>query len=244
MDEKEAIAQADHCVCLSHADYAEMKGVARSISVVRPYANPPKISARPFQDMLVENDAPATTRGLDRFDLILWGDWHRGNVSSSTWFFERVYPRLTGNNLQVAVVGRLCEALPRWIKELKNVHILGRVDNLHDFMNHSTIMVIYDRGGSGISIKAMETLAAGKAFVGTKVGMRQVDLGTSRYKPSDSEEELADDIQNLLDSNDEIEKRQDVSISLYQNNFSKEHYQLSWDKIIASILNDQNNYMK
>ena len=244
LDEKEAIAQAEHCVCLSHADYAAMRGVAKSISVVRPYANPPQISGRSFQDILVDNDAPKTTRGLHRFDLILWGDWHRGNVSSSIWFFDSVYPRLAGNDLQIAVAGRLCEAMPGWIKKLEGVHALGRVDNLHDFMNHSTIMVIYDKGGSGISIKAMETLAAGKAFVGTMAGMRQIDLETSQYNPSGSEKELADDILRLTASTAELEKRQQVSVNLYIENFSKKRYEHSWDNVIASVVNDQVKFMK
>jgi len=93
------------------------------------------------------------------------------NEEGIRWFLEKVWPELNRRypKLTFHIAGR---HMPQWLVKstYKNVVIEGEVEDANAFMNSKAIMVVPLFSGSGIRIKIIEGMAAGKAIVSTTVG--------------------------------------------------------------------------
>jgi glycosyltransferase involved in cell wall biosynthesis len=67
--------------------------------------------------------------------------------------------------------------MPEWIRKssYNQVEITGEVDDANRFMNSKAIMVVPLFSGSGIRIKIIEGMAAGKTIVSTSIGAEGIE---------------------------------------------------------------------
>lgn len=116
---------------------------------------------------------PATPGPIQHVFHIGAMDW-QPNVQGIHWFLDQVWPtvlrelpeaqlRLAGRNFNTSL----------------NVHrsntvILGEVENAWDVLGDAGVMVIPLRSGSGMRIKAIEAMAAGRPVVATSLGMEGI----------------------------------------------------------------------
>jgi glycosyltransferase involved in cell wall biosynthesis len=238
-EESAILAKAAACVNLSDEDQALVAPQSRLSRVIRPYARTRKLVRRSWPEVVASNRLDSKFLSLNRFDLMLWGDWHGGNIAGVKWFVDEVLPRCPRlAEARIILVGRVARGLPSGLAEKAGFLVAGFVDRLDDFILRTKVLLIPDRGGSGISIKAMDAFAFGRPFVSTSVGMRCVDVGQTGYSATDDPAEFAADIVRLLDSRDERERRSSIARSLYDRNFSREAYAVAWESVLGAAVPD------
>lgn len=117
--------------------------------------------------------APAPQAGTDD-TLLFVGSNTPPNVVGLEWFFREVWPAIRAARpdakLDVAgSVGRALSAAP------DGVVLLGVVGDLAPLYRSAGVVISPLRTGSGLKIKLIEAMAAGKAAVGTSVTMQGVE---------------------------------------------------------------------
>lgn len=99
------------------------------------------------------------------------------NIEGVKWFLDHVWPRIhqTFPELRFYLAGR---EMPDWINHLKmkNVEVLGEVDDALDFIQSKAIEIVPLFSGSGIRIKIIEGMAMGKAVVSTSIGAEGINV--------------------------------------------------------------------
>ena len=97
-------------------------------------------------------------------------DW-MPNQEGIFWFLEHVWPEVVkafpGTHFYIA--GRRPSAQMLAIKA-PQVHMLGEIEDAAAFMNEHSVMVVPLFSGSGMRVKIVEGMMAGKAVVSTSVG--------------------------------------------------------------------------
>ena len=123
---------------------------------------------------LDEEEMPAATSGpVDHVFHIGAMDWDP-NVQGVLWFLDHVWPTVLRElpEAQLKLAGR------RFGDQLDvhrtNTTVLGEVENAWDVLGDSGIMVIPLRSGSGMRIKAIEAMAAGRPVVSTSLGLEGI----------------------------------------------------------------------
>lgn len=238
-EEAAIFAKAAACVNLSEDDQGVVAPHTRFARVIRPYARSRSLVRRSWPEVVAVNNLDASFLSANRFDLMLWGDWHGGNVAGVKWFVEEVMPlcpRLA--EARILLVGRVSRGLPPGLAERARFLVAGFVDRLDDFIVRTKVLLIPDQGGSGISIKAMDAFAFGRPFVSTSAGMRCVDVGDTGYTATDDPTAFGAEIVRLLDCRAERERRATTARRLYELNFSREAYADGWDAVLAAAAPD------
>src|SRR5690606_38034720 len=102
-------------------------------------------------------------------------DW-MPNVESINWFLHEIWPLIYAKNPRTSLhlAGK---KMPKEFLEMKreNVFVSAFVDDLYDYTRDKNILVVPLRSGSGIRIKIMEAMAAGKCIVATSKALEGID---------------------------------------------------------------------
>lgn len=99
------------------------------------------------------------------------------NQEGVKWFVEEIWPNVieTIPEATFKIAGR---HLPDWMKEWNQytgIEVLGEIPDAVEFLHQNQIMVVPLHAGSGLRIKIIEGLAAGKAIVSTSIGAEGVE---------------------------------------------------------------------
>jgi polysaccharide biosynthesis protein PslH len=93
------------------------------------------------------------------------------NAEGIRWFLDNVWPDVTKAypDLKYYIAGR---EMPEWMTKSNypNVIIVGEVEDARRFILVHTLMIVPLFSGSGIRIKIIEGMAAGKAILSTSIG--------------------------------------------------------------------------
>jgi glycosyltransferase involved in cell wall biosynthesis len=99
------------------------------------------------------------------------------NIEGMKWLLDKVWPQVHARfpRLKFYVAGR---EMPRWLTEsnLKNVEVVGEVEDAPAFIASKAIEVVPLFSGSGIRIKIIEGMAAGKAVISTTIGAEGIQV--------------------------------------------------------------------
>jgi polysaccharide biosynthesis protein PslH len=123
-------------------------------------------------DTLPENPVQPDDASLFHIGTMNWFP----NEESIKWLIAEVWPgvskRLPGIELHLA--GRY---MPDWLKNLKisGIKVDGEVPDVWEYMQQFSIMVVPLFSGSGIRIKIVEAMAAGKAIITTAIGAEGIN---------------------------------------------------------------------
>ena len=125
-------------------------------------------------------------------------DW-RPNVQGVQWFLNRVWPFLIKRlpDAQLYLAGRNFP-VDFQVQNHPGVHALGEVEDAWEMMTASGIMIIPLLSGSGMRIKAIEAMAAGRPVVSTSIGVEGIHgFDRIHFHVADSPEEFADRIYSI-----------------------------------------------
>lgn len=158
------------------------------------------------------------------------------NQEGISWFIRKVWPEVHAKNpeLKFHLAGR---KMPPWLKNLKEPGIVvdGEVPDAKAYMQSHSIMVVPLFSGSGIRIKIIEGMLAGKAIITTSIGAEGIAFtdGLHLLIANDAEccikeiekclktprliEELGQNAQELVIKNHDNDKLMRKISDFYQN---------------------------
>ncbi|MFH1118461.1 MAG: glycosyltransferase family 4 protein [Bacteroidota bacterium] len=99
------------------------------------------------------------------------------NQEGIGWFIRRVWPQIAEKfpELRFHLAGR---EMPQWLKSLhkKGIIVDGEIPDAVAYMQSHTIMIVPLFSGSGIRIKIIEGMLAGKAIITTEIGAEGISF--------------------------------------------------------------------
>lgn len=224
------------CVNLAPADHAAVSPHARIAEFVRPVPTRQRPAAIPWPEMAAAHAFPPALAAAGRIDVLLWGSYHKVNVESVTWFLKRVVPAdETLAKANIVLAGRMTEPLPAALVKRSGAVALPHVERIEDLFAHAAVLAIPDRSGTGLSIKLMDALAAGRAFAATTAAFRGIDPDDGSYRGCGTAAELAADIGALLRDADRRESRAAMAERLGALNYSEARHREGWDRVLAAV---------
>ncbi len=117
-------------------------------------------------------------------DLIYIGalDW-LPNLDGLKWFIEKVWTSLHNKfpGLQLHIAGRNPSKEIRKMFSSAGIHFYGEVENTYDFLNKGSIMIVPLFAGSGMRVKIIEGMAAGKCLITTEQGIEGISATPGKH---------------------------------------------------------------
>lgn len=101
-------------------------------------------------------------------------EWH-GNVDAVSWFLATVHPQLQklDTHYRLHLAGKSIETAQ--YDSIPQVIVYPQVSSAFQFVQNCDVCVVPLRSGSGIRLKILEAMAAGKLVVSTTVGAQGID---------------------------------------------------------------------
>jgi glycosyltransferase involved in cell wall biosynthesis len=104
-----------------------------------------------------------------------------------------------------------------------NTTVLGEVPNAWDVLSDSGIMVIPLRSGSGMRIKAIEAMAAGRPVVSTSLGMEGIHgVNGTHFFIADDANSFAQRIIDLYNNHRQAQKIGEAARAFIESEFSNQ----------------------
>jgi len=104
------------------------------------------------------------------------------NEESIRWLITEVWPKVSQRlpEIELHLAGRY---MPEWLKKLSVPRIIvdGEVPDVWEYMQRFSIMVVPLFSGSGIRIKIVEAMAAGKAIITTAIGAEGINYENGQH---------------------------------------------------------------
>ncbi|HHZ94308.1 MAG TPA: glycosyltransferase [Flavobacteriales bacterium] len=128
-------------------------------------------------------------------------DW-QPNIQGVKWLLEEVWPKVRNVNSEAKLIlaGRKMPASFVTNAEL-GIEVIGEVESAQEFLDRRGIMTIPIHSGSGMRVKAVEGMSAGRPAVSTEIGVSGLDLENGEHALiANSPTEFASHIIELLNN--------------------------------------------
>lgn len=157
--EKTVIRQVDGIAAITRNDAAFFRAITHKPVIDLPFGV--------FPDAISQKSADAAGNKFFHIGAMNW----MPNEEGMRWFLEDIWPELHRLHPQftLTLAGRY---MPGWLVTgyRPGVVVVGEVDDARSFVEAHDVAIVPLRSGSGIRIKIIEAMAAGKAVVATKIG--------------------------------------------------------------------------
>jgi glycosyltransferase involved in cell wall biosynthesis len=109
--------------------------------------------------------------------ITLFGAWKRKeNLQTFLYFFKNIYPHLN-NQFQINILGTgISEDMVNFVKNLRNVKIIGFVENPYLYLAKSKVLFALLFEGAGVKVKVLEALASGTYVVGNEITFEGINI--------------------------------------------------------------------
>jgi glycosyltransferase involved in cell wall biosynthesis len=152
------------------------------------------------------------------------------NRQAMDWFHNDIWPLIVKRKPE-AKFYMAGKNMPAEYLEMNspNFHVLGEVENLHEFVRNKSILVVPLKSGSGIRIKTLEAMLAGKAVVSTVQGAQGLPVNNGEHcLIADSSEAFADAVIKLLDDHELRNRLADNGKRLALDNYGNVAVSRKW----------------
>ncbi|MCB0733897.1 MAG: glycosyltransferase [Flavobacteriales bacterium] len=153
------------------------------------------------------------------------------NLEAVEWFIHEIWPSVHVQHpeLHFHVAGK---AMPESLKSISipGVHMIGEVESAPDFIADKAITVVPLKSGSGIRLKILEAMSAGKIVISTTIGAQGI-----RYT-SDSDILLADTPEQFMEVFNRLLSNQELQQKLMQNGRKLIEEEYSNQSVIKRLL--------
>jgi glycosyltransferase involved in cell wall biosynthesis len=178
----------------------------------------------PFGMDFEKRPASSTLTSVDHVFHLGSMDW-LPNIQGVQWLIEEVWPKVREQNSKVNLflAGR---NMPESIKSDSSlgIHVIGEVENAAEFFTRNGIMTVPLLTGSGMRVKAVEGMSAGRPTVSTEIGVGGLGLVNGEHAfVANSPEEFANHILLLLASPDTASKVAQSGQAHIRNTFSNKN---------------------
>ena len=215
--ERDVLRRVDTAVALTERDVRVLERHAPSTPIIR----------IPFGTDFVERtfvDRPADA------GVLYFGNFiHPPNVDSAYRLVHEIFPRVLEAHpaASLQVIG---DHAPDRLRRASGgaVTVVGKVPDIVPYIERATVVVAPVRFGGGMRVKVLETLAAGKPLVASRLAVEGLDVTDgSEFLAAETNEEFAEQIGTLL--GDEALRRH---LSTRSRAWALEN--LKWDRFVAA----------
>ena len=128
------------------------------------------------------------------------------NTEGILWFYQSIWPIIKNKNPD-AVFCIAGKSPPPEVQKLAqldtSVQVTGMVDDMRDYYNMASVVVVPLRVGGGTRLKILEGMSMAKAIVSTSVGAEGIEHSNDEnILLRDSPEEFADAVVSLMKNDD------------------------------------------
>jgi len=140
----------------------------------------------------------------DSVDLLFVGQSTDPNREAMKWFFEQVWPLISGCGYSIKIVGQIDMLVRKYLPEIYQAYgscFVGPLAELAPSYRAARCVFAPMVSGTGISVKTIEALALGKPFVGTSKayrGMPMDRIAQAGLLAHDTPQDFADAIVRAL----------------------------------------------
>ncbi len=149
-------------------------------------------------------------------------EWH-GNIDAVDWFAKEVHPTLSelDNNYRLHLAGKSIDK--SLYTEIPQLTVVSNVPVAYDFVKECDVCVVPLRSGSGIRLKILEAMAAGKLVVSTTIGAQGIDYVAGKHLLiADSSEEYKSTYQKLQSGEINVRTIVEQARKLIEDHYSTE----------------------
>ncbi len=129
-------------------------------------------------DTLSENPIQPAEASLFHIGSMNWYP----NEEGIRWLIDEVWPKITQRlpDVELHLAGRY---MTDWLTNLSVPHVIvdGEVPDVWEYMQRFSIMVVPLFSGSGIRVKIVEAMAAGKAIITTAIGAEGINYENGQH---------------------------------------------------------------
>ncbi len=144
------------------------------------------------------------------FDLVFSGKMdYRPNVDAVLWFADAVWPviKQARPSTTWAIVGQKPHSRLARLGQLDGVTVTGWVESVRPYLGGAKVTIMPFRVGSGTRLKLIESMAAGKAIVSTRIGAEGFPVTAGQeLLLADGAEEMSTAVLRLLDHPEERQR--------------------------------------
>jgi polysaccharide biosynthesis protein PslH len=148
-------------------------------------------------------ERPLDPMGVDADDLLFFGSFsHEPNVDAAVRLARTIFPQIRARRPQATlhIVGATPTAAIEGLAG-DGVFVVGEVANLTPYLDRAAAIVVPLRFGSGMRVKVLEALAAGKAVIGSPLAFEGLGVVDRKHVVvADSDEAFAAAAVDLLSS--------------------------------------------
>ncbi|AFY56615.1 hypothetical protein Riv7116_4183 [Rivularia sp. PCC 7116] len=162
-----------------------------------------------------------------RYDVVFLGNlYSNNNVAGIIWFLTQVLPEIRRHfsDIKVLIAGaKPINKIRQLCEETDGVDISINPPSSTDIYNSGRVLINPVLTGSGVSIKSLEMLMAGKPIVSTPQGIAGLPLCVRQYfRIASDTQSFANSIINLLSNSEEIRIEPKLLESLFGTQVIKE----------------------
>ncbi len=145
----------------------------------------------------------------DRYDVVFLGNlYSNNNVAGIIWFLTQVLPEIRTqlSNIKVLIAGaKPINRIRQLCEDIDGVDLSINPPSSTEIYNSGSVLINPVLTGSGVSIKSLEMLMAGKPIVSTPQGIAGLPLSVRQYfKIASDKQSFAAAIVNLLSNSHKI----------------------------------------
>lgn len=150
-------------------------------------------------------------------------DW-MPNQEGVRWLAHAVWPQVRKQmpNAELHLAGRrMPQEMLQW--NLPGVKVQGEVPSAEDFIADKAICLVPLFSGSGIRVKMLQAMAAGKAVVSTRIGLQGIEaLPEKHLLLADSPDDFASQVVRLLKDRELVQRLGRQAHSLVHQKYAKQ----------------------
>ncbi len=209
---------------ISEADEVQLLSTADAIVAIQPEEAEVLTAMVPGRRVIVAEHPVKpkvyVTTSVNSHVVIFVGSKAQHNIDGIVRFIEEQWLQVIEAvpHAQIRIIGSVCSALPAHLSVMRNVCMVGVVDDLPIEYANASVVINPIRFGSGLKIKSVEALAYGTALVSTPLGVQGLEAGAKAYC-SVSFEHMATTVIELLLS---TERRK--QLGLLASAFARERF--------------------
>ena len=149
-------------------------------------------------------------------------DW-KPNSDGVLWFIEKVWPQVIDQipGAELHLGGKGIDKMKDLLKG-NGIQVHDMVENANDFYGSYEVMIVPIYSGSGLRIKIVQALSAGKAIVSTRAGVKGMPgTGGIHFEVSKDANEMASKIVDVLQNRDRIKSLEENARQLFNTTFER-----------------------
>lgn len=216
--ERSVTNEVQAVVVFTERDRLVLEGLGTGTRVVRiPFGVP------------VPETAPAPAAGGAPPEVVFVGNFrHPANADAATWLARTLFPPVRERvpDARLTIVGASPTAEVRALAG-EAVSVTGPVDDVVPYLDRAAVVAAPIRLGSGMRVKVLEALAAGKAVVATPLAVEGLDVTAGdQVEVAEGEGEFTEALARLLGD-------RDARVALAERARAWARAELGWDRAVA-----------